>query len=277
MSERVTDLLRVELQRDGVTLAGHPTGATPGIGSRRAAERELVELRAELAELHERLIANADQALLLVLQGLDASGKSGTIKHVVSALNPVGVRVANFVEPTAKEQREPFLERIRRELPERGHVTVFDRSHYEDAIVPAAAEGCASPTVDERVREILRFERQLRKRDVVVLKVFLHISYDEQRERFLRRLQRPDKQWKFSPSDIETRAQWPAYQAACGAVIGRTSTEEAPWHVLPADNRWYRNWAVASMLVDTLAALDQQYPDPGLDTDAIIASLRPPC
>jgi PPK2 family polyphosphate:nucleotide phosphotransferase len=221
-------------------------------------------------------MAHGTYRVLLVLQGLDASGKSGTIKHVVSALNPVGVRVTSFKEPDGHEEAEPFLARIERALPEPGQVGVFDRSHYEDAIVPAVHGRDTDDLIDERVSTIRRFEEELVANGTVVVKCVLNVSYDEQRERFRRRLRRPDKRWKFSDADLDTRRSWTQFIAAYGAVIGRTSTATAPWYVVPADHKWYRNWAVAHVLLDVLQGLHQDYPAPDLDLDALYARLEPP-
>jgi PPK2 family polyphosphate:nucleotide phosphotransferase len=273
------DALRVPFERNGVTIEGFGPDATPCAPPRREAERALRdELLPRLTDLHDLLMANADRSVLLVLQGLDGSGKSGTIKHVISAMNPVGTCVTSFDKPTPREKAEPFLERIRRALPERGQVGVFDRSHYEDAIVPRALGQIDDAELGERIRTIVRFERGLVAKDVLVVKCLLLISYDEQRERFVGRLQRPEKQWKFSDADVSTRRQWPQFQAAYGEVIGRTSIDEAPWYAVPADHKWYRNWAVASLLVEILEALDQRYPTlaADIDVDAMCDQLAPP-
>jgi len=196
----------------------------------------------------------------------------------VSAFNPVGVRVASFTEPEGEELNEPFLARIERALPDGGQIGVFDRSHYEDAIVPRALEGMTDDDFAKRIDQILDFEARLVDDGFVIVKCFLHIGYDEQRQRFLRRLDRPDKRWKFSESDLDTRRHWPAFHAACGDVIGLTSTETARWHVVPSDQKWYRNWAIASLLVEHLEALNLSYPDldPAIDPKAARARLAKP-
>jgi PPK2 family polyphosphate:nucleotide phosphotransferase len=272
-------VLRVPFDADGLTIEGFDAGATPCAPSRRAAERELERvLRPRLTDLHDLLMANEDRSVLLVLQGLDGSGKSGTIKHVISAMNPVGTCVTSFTEPTGKEKAEPFLERIRRALPAPGQVGVFDRSHYEDAIVPRALGQIDDTEFGQRIRTIERFERGLVDTGVVVVKCLLHLSYDEQRARFVRRLRRPDKQWKFSDADVATRRHWPQFQTAYGEVIGRTSFDDAPWYLVPSDHKWYRNWAVARLLVEMFEALDQRYPalGAGVDAEAMCDALAPP-
>ncbi len=261
----------------GTNLEGYDSRATPFESSKKRAVRELVEeLRPALFEAHERLMAHADRRVVLVLQGLDASGKSGAIKHVVSAMNPVGVRVSSFKEPTGEEEAEPFLARIERALPEPGMLAVFDRSHYEDAIVPTVRERESDDMVDARVDAIRRFEEDLVADGTVIVKCLLNLSYDEQRERFLSRLREPDKRWKFSEADLETRRSWSQFVAAYGAVVGRTSTEIAPWHVVPADRKWYRNWAIAQILLDVLRGLHDEHPRPDLDVAALQARLEPP-
>jgi PPK2 family polyphosphate:nucleotide phosphotransferase len=261
--------LRVRSDED-LLIAGLDPART--LVARSEATSQLEELRDELFDLHELMMANEDHAILLVLQGLDCSGKNGTIKHVVSAMNPAGVHVASFREPEGKEQDEHFLERIKREVPEPGNLTVFDRSHYEDTFVPAVHDGMNGDEFDQRLEEICAFERELVERNVVVIKCFLHISYDEQRERFLRRLNRRDKWWKFSEADLEARARWPEWEVVYGKAIGRTSTDVAPWYAVPADHRWHRNWVVANLIAEHLRQLGEDYPE--LDVESDIETLR---
>ena len=242
------------------------------------AKSQLDDLRAELFDLHELMMANEHHAVLLVLQGLDCSGKNGTIKHVVSAMNPAGVHIASFREPEGDERDEHFLERIKRQVPEPGNLTVFDRSHYEDTFVPAVHDGMDGDEFDERLDEICAFERELVERNVMVIKCFLHISYDEQRERVLRRLRRRDKWWKFSEADLEARARWPEWEVVYGKAIGRTSTDVAPWFAVPADHKWHRNWVVANLLAEHFRQLGEDYPelDTENDIDTLRAQLAPP-
>lgn len=259
---------------DGVVnLAGYDPAETPFVDSEDDADDELDEMRELLFDLHEMMYASEERRVLLTLQGTDCSGKNGTIKHVVIAMNPAGVRVASFAEPTAAELDHHFLWRYRRELPRLGHLGVFNRSHYEDVVVPAVDGDDVD--LDERVREIREFEDELSS-DTVVVKCFLHISYDEQRRRFLRRLRRDDKRWKFDPADLESRRHWGEEQVAYGDVIAATSTDRAPWYIVPADNKWYRNWAIARILVETFHSMDLDYPQPDLDVEALRASLQPP-
>lgn len=260
-----------------VNLAGYDPAATPFMDDEDDAEDQLEDEFAErLFDLHELLFANADRSMLLVLQGLDCSGKNGTIKHVVIHLNPAGVRVASFGPPTEEEAEHHFLWRVRKEVPKPGQLGVFDRSHYEDAIVPLALDQIEADDLETRLDEINRFETELIDDGTVIVKCLLHISYDEQRRRFLRRLRRPDKRWKFEPADIETRRRWDDFQAAYGRVVGATSTEHAPWHIIPADHKWYRNWAIAKLLIETFEAMGMDYPQPDFDLEALRTQLEPP-
>jgi len=261
---------------EDLTLAGLDPGRT--FVSKSEAKDELEDLRERLFDLHELMMANEDRSLLLVLQGLDCSGKNGTIKHVIDAMNPAAVHVASFLAPEGDEEDEHFLERIKRRVPGPGQLTVFDRSHYEDVLVPAVMEGMSGDEFDERLGEIIEFEQQLADDGVTIVKCLLHISYDEQRERFLRRLRRDDKRWKFSEADIETRTKWAEWQVVYGKAVGRSSTDIAPWHVVPADHKWHRNWVIARLLVEQFEAFGESYPEPFTDTeiDAFRARLEPP-
>jgi PPK2 family polyphosphate:nucleotide phosphotransferase len=222
-----------------------------------------------LAELQERLFAEGAtggrRRVLLVLQGMDTSGKGGVVRHVVGVVQPQGVHYTAFKRPTTEELRHGFLWRIRRAVPEPGMLGVFDRSHYED-VVAGAVRGSVSPeVVDRRLRDIVRFERQLAEDGVALVKVFLHLSPWEQKQRLLARLDDSAKQWKFDPGDIDDRALWPAYQRAYEAVLERTDNAVAPWYVVPADRKWYRNWAVGRLLLETLTELDPRLPEPTYD------------
>lgn len=276
MSDRLRDELVVDVVDGTFTLASRMADATPKMSSKKRAKEALIELREELRQLHDLIFANEQRSTLLVLQGTDASGKNGTIKKVVSAMNPAGVAVASFDEPTPDEEAHHFLWRIEQEVPEPGQLAVFNRSHYEDVLVPSAEGTLDAAAIEQRISDILEFEAGLREEDVSVVKCMLHLSYDEQRERFLRRLRRDDKRWKFNESDLDTRRLWDAYQQACGEVIARTSTEESPWYVVPADHKWYRNWAVASLLAETWRDWNLEYPQPKLDLAALREALEPP-
>ncbi len=260
-----------------VNLAGYATASTPLFdGSESEAEDELEAMHEELFDAHELLFAEEQRSVLLILQGLDCSGKSGTIKHVVIAMNPGGVRVSSYQKPTEEEANQHFLERFRQNLPKPGQVAVFDRSYYEDAIVPAVLEPDAEDDIDRRIDEINQFEADLVEQGVTIVKCLTHISFDEQRERFLRRLRRDDKRWKFSEADIETRRRWNDFQAAYGRVVGQTSTDNAPWYVIPADHKWYRNWIIAKILLATFDSIGASYPQPDFDLDDLRRQLEPP-
>ncbi|WP_031005333.1 PPK2 family polyphosphate kinase [Streptomyces sp. NRRL F-5727] len=222
-----------------------------------------------LAGLQERLYASSTagdrRRVLLVLQGMDTSGKGGTVKHVIGTLNPSGCRIHAFKAPTPEERAHPFLWRITRALPLPGEIGIFDRSHYEDVLIARVRELVPREEVERRYEEIGRFERALTDEGVTVVKVFLHLSYEEQRSRLLERLDNPEKHWKFDPGDIEERTRWPAYQEAYELALERCSTPATPWYLVPADRKWYRNWAVSTLLLEHLEALDPQYPAGGFD------------
>jgi PPK2 family polyphosphate:nucleotide phosphotransferase len=274
--EELRNELRLEPVDGSVSMAGYSTDATPFIGSKSEAKDEVRAMQQELFDAHELLFAESERSVLLVLQGLDCSGKNGTIKHVVIAMNPAGVRVSSFKEPTEEESKQPFLQRYREELPGPGTLGVFDRSHYEDLIVPTALGQLDPELIQRRVEEVNDFERDLVASGTTIVKCLLHISYDEQRERFLRRLRRDDKRWKFNPSDLETRRSWDRFQAAYASVAGETSPDHAPWYVIPADHKWYRNWVIAKLLLATFDDMDASYPQPDLDVDDLRRRLEPP-
>ncbi|MFJ5610956.1 polyphosphate kinase 2 family protein [Streptomyces sp. NPDC093221] len=265
-------LLRVPPGGGPVNLRAYDPSATPGGPRDKAtALAATEELRARLAELQERLWAQSTagdpHCVLLVLQGMDTSGKGGTVKHVSSGLNPSGIRVTAFKAPTEEERQHPFLWRIRRALPRPGELGVFDRSHYEDVLIARVRDLVPRATWSRRYSVINRFEQSLADDGVTVVKVFLHISYDKQRERLLKRLDNPDKHWKFNPGDISERALWPAYQKAYEVALERCSTDAAPWHVVPSDRKWYRNWAVAKLLLEHLELIDPAYPKADFDIE----------
>jgi PPK2 family polyphosphate:nucleotide phosphotransferase len=203
--------------------------------------------------------------VLLVLQGMDTSGKGGVVRHVVGAVQPQGVAVTSFKRPTPEELKHGFLWRVRRAVPGPGMLGVFDRSHYEDVLVGRVRELATPAVIERRYREIVRFESQLADDGVTVVKVFLHLSPWEQKQRLLARLDDSAKRWKFDPSDLDDRELWPAYQRAYETVLERTSTDAAPWYVVPADRKWYRNWAVGRLLLETLLELDPRLPEPTYD------------
>jgi PPK2 family polyphosphate:nucleotide phosphotransferase len=248
-------------------LATRDPGDRLGLADKDAARPVQRELEARLDELHDRLWAEATRSVLLVLQGMDASGKDGAIRKVLGPLNPQGCNVASFKAPSDAELAHDYLWRVHAVTPPRGHVGVFNRSHYED-VVAARVIGAVSPEQCRlRSRHIVDFERMLVDEGTTVLKVFLHLSKDEQRERLQARLDDPAKAWKFRLGDLEVRKQWDEYQRLYEEVITATSSEHAPWFVVPADHKWVRDVAVARLLADAMEQLDPQLPslDPGLE------------
>jgi PPK2 family polyphosphate:nucleotide phosphotransferase len=206
--------------------------------------------------------------VLLVLQGMDTSGKGGNVRHVVGMLDPSGLQVGAFGRPTAEERRHDFLWRIRRRLPHPGQLGVFDRSHYEDVVTVRVLGLAEKRTWSRRYDTINRFETDLAAHGTRIVKCFLHISPGEQRERLLRRLDRPDKHWKFDPSDLDTRERWDDYVDAYQDALARCASDVAPWYVVPADRKWYRNWAVAQILLEQLEELALRWPEPAFDIEA---------
>lgn len=264
------DLLRVG---SGFVLGDVDASATPGVDVGKSEGREaLAEGAEELAKLQELMWANSrhgdERRVLLVLQAMDTAGKGGIVRHVVGAVDPLGVRVAAFKAPTEEEKAHDFLWRIRKRLPQPGELGVFDRSHYEDVLIHRV-RGLSSPEViEERYGLINDFESELVAGGTTVVKVMLHLSNAEQRERLAERLDRPDKHWKYSPGDVDERALWPAYMEAYQLALTRTSTPEAPWFVVPADRKWYARLAVQSLLLDALRGLDQTWPSADFDVEA---------
>jgi PPK2 family polyphosphate:nucleotide phosphotransferase len=262
------ELLRVP-GGEPVDLGAYDPRATPGGPGDKVAGLAATALLGErLAVLQERLWAAGStgdrRRLLLVLQGMDTSGKGGTVKHVIGLFNPSGCRIGAFKAPTHEELGHSFLWRIKRALPDPGEIGIFDRSHYEDVLIARVRELVSRAQLTARYNQINGFEKSLAEDGVTVVKCFLHISYDEQRRRLLERLDNPDKHWKFNVGDIEERALWPAYQEAYEIALERCSTG-APWHLIPADRKWYRNWAISRLLLEHLEALDPEYPKADFD------------
>jgi PPK2 family polyphosphate:nucleotide phosphotransferase len=242
------------LLRFGGDLSAIDTGATPGVKSRKKAEAAFAAESADLASLQERLYAEGTRAVVLLLQGMDTCGKDGTVKHVVGQVNPSGLRITSFKQPTPAELKHHFLWRIRRALPPAGHLGIFNRSQYEDVLTVRVHD--LAPW-EGRYAEINRFEA---KAGVTWIKCMLHISRGEQRERLLARLRDPTKRWKFNVGDLAERERWDDYAAAYQDALARCDTDAAPWYVVPADRKWYRNWAIQQLLLETLRDLDPQYP-----------------
>jgi len=270
VAARVSDVLRLPTGR--VDLDAVDTRATPGFdGDKVQAEEALTLLGPRLAELQERLFAEGrtggKRRILLVLQGMDTSGKGGTVRHVVGEVDPQGVSITSFKAPTRAELAHDFLWRIKTQLPEPGMIGVFDRSHYEDVVV-ARVRGVVEPrTWQRRYATINRFEAKLAESGTQIVKCFLHISKAESKDRLLRRLDKPDKLWKFNPGDIDSRAEWGPMMEAYADALEQCNTEAAPWHVVPADRKWYRNWAIMNILVERLESMAVVWPQPDYDVE----------
>jgi PPK2 family polyphosphate:nucleotide phosphotransferase len=267
-STPISDLLR--LSGGPVDLAAWDPHSKPGFdGDKKDAEKALPELGPEVADLQEKLFAagytGSDQRLLLVLQGMDTSGKGGILRHAVGLLDPGGLRLKSFKKPTAEELAHDFLWRIERELPRPGEIGIFDRSHYEDVLVVKVHELTDAAEIERRYDAINAFERRLVDEGAVIVKCMLHISAETQKERLLARLDDPTKQWKFKPGDIDERGYWADYQAAYQVALERCNTEAAPWYVVPSDRKWYRNWAIGELLREALASLGLDWPEPDYD------------
>ena len=247
-----------------VKLSKLPTDDT-GKLSREDSEAETLELGLELAKLQDRLYAENKQSLLVVLQARDAGGKDGTVKHVFELINPQGVIVTNFKVPTEEDLKHDFLWRIHPHTPAAGMIAVFNRSYYEDVLVTRVHDLISDEEAEQRFGHIRHFEELLASRGTRILKLYLHISSEEQRERLQERLDDPEKNWKFNPSDLKERARWPEYTRAYEDALSATSTDAAPWYVIPADHKWYRNYVIANLLLGTLRDMNPQYPEPEFD------------
>ncbi|HEY2791060.1 MAG TPA: PPK2 family polyphosphate kinase [Micromonosporaceae bacterium] len=280
MPDRATvslrDLLRVPVGQEFDLSAVDPD-STPGLphkqGGKKWARARLAEIGEDLATYQEQLFAASKTGhgrarVLLVLQAMDCGGKDGTVKKVAGTMNPQGLSIVGFGKPTPEELHHDFLWRIRRALPAAGQIGVFNRSHYEDVLVARVHDLVPPREWKGRYAKINAFERDLADDGMTIIKVMLHISPAEQRERLDERLHDPTKYWKYNPADLDERGFWRDYQAAYAAALTRCTTEDAPWYVVPANHKWYRDWAVATLLHDTLADLDLSYPPPDFDVDA---------
>ena len=269
----VRDLLRARPRRGRVDLDAVDPAETHGVKRRQVEERTLAD-EEHVMSLQERLHAEGKRSVLIVLQGMDTSGKDGTIRYALRGLNPQGVRIASFKAPTPNERRHDFLWRIRRELPRPGEIVIFNRSHYEDVLIAKVRELVSPQVIEQRYGIINRFESGIARQGTAIVKLFLHISAEEQRERLLARLGEPTKHWKFSGNDIKERRYWGDYQTAYSAALGRCSTATAPWYVVPANRKWYRNWSVSQLLIETMEEMQLTYPNPHLDVRALKKSLE---
>jgi PPK2 family polyphosphate:nucleotide phosphotransferase len=271
----VRDLLRAQVRDGRFRMVDVDPASRPGLkGGKSRALRDITKKQDVLFEWHERLYAEHKRSLLVVLQGMDTSGKDGTITHVVRNFNPQGVMITPFKAPTPEEKRHGFLWRIGRRLPVGGDIGIFNRSHYEDVLIARVHALAAADVIERRYNQINAFEKQLVQSGTTVVKLCLHISYAEQRKRLADRLKDPDKQWKFNPHDIDERADWDDYMSAYGLAITRCSTKWAPWYVIPANDKVYRNWAVTMILAETLKEMSPQYPHPKLDIPRLLKRLQ---
>jgi len=261
------DKLRV-ISGENFSLKQHDAAETFDI-SKQKAEKELKDHVKQLAELHELLYAENKRALLIVLQGMDASGKDGTIRHVMSGVNPQGCTVTSFKQPSTKELEHDFLWRIHAAVPEKGSIGIFNRSQYEDVLVVRVHELVAKEVWQSRFDQINAFERILVENDVTILKFFLHISREEQEKRFQKRVEDPQKNWKISPADFREREYWGEYQKAYQDAIAKCSTKEAPWYIIPSDHKWFRNYCVSHIIVRTLESFQMRYPKANPDVAGV--------
>jgi PPK2 family polyphosphate:nucleotide phosphotransferase len=249
-------------------LRKHPPDETFGV-SKGHAEKSLVRHVEELQELHELLYAENKRALLIVLQGMDAAGKDGTIKHVMSGVNPQGCTVTPFKQPNSVELAHDFLWRIHAATPAKGSIGIFNRSQYEDVLIARVHKLVPKPVWESRYEQINDFEEMLTENGVHILKFFLHISKEEQERRFEERLHDKDKNWKASAADFKEREFWDDYQTAYQDAIAKCSTKDAPWYVIPSDHKWFRNFAVAEIVIQTLQSLHMKFPKPNKDVELL--------
>jgi PPK2 family polyphosphate:nucleotide phosphotransferase len=274
MAKDIRDVLRAELSDGRFRMADVDPDSTPGLKKRKRAKKQLEAAGANLFSFQERLFAENKRSVLIVLQAMDTAGKDGTITHVIGDLNPQGVQITTFKAPTPEEKRHSFLWRIRRALPHPGLIGIFNRSHYEDVLIARVHALAGLKVIERRYDLINQFEKKLVRSGTTVIKFCLHISYGEQRTRLLERLSDPDKHWKFHESDLNERAYWDDYQSAYGIAISRCSTQWAPWYVIPANDKDYRNWAVSKILTETLEEMDPKYPRPKLDIPRLVKRLK---
>lgn len=244
--------------------------AAKPMGSRDDAAREVDQLRERLGELQQALYAEHKRSLLIVVQAMDTGGKDGAIKQICSGLDPNGVQLTNFKYPSAEEWDHDFLWRVHHAAPRKGSIGIWNRSHYEDVLVPRVHKQISAEGWRDRCEDINAFERLLTRNSVTLLKFFLHISKEEQKERLEARLQDPSKLWKFNPGDLKERALWADYQSAYNAVINECTSDDAPWHVIPADRKWARNLVMLQTIVAALEQMQPRYPAADFDPRKIV-------
>lgn len=245
--------------------AWNPNDKSALSGGKREGRKQLLELNQQLEELQELLYAEHKHKVLIILQGMDTAGKDSTIRHVFEGINPQGVQVVSFKKPTSEELDHDFLWRIHKHVPGCGQMVIFNRSHYEDVLVVRIHNLVPEAVWSKRYEHINTFERLLVDEGTTILKFFLHIDQKEQKERLQARLDEPHKHWKFNPADLAERKLWPQYQQAYQEAIRKTSTDWAPWYIVPANRKWYRNLVVATVIVETLRGLKMRYPEPTFD------------
>ena len=243
----------------GLNFSSFDPGNTFG-RSQKELDNELPKLKSIISKLQYKLYIENEKSLLIVLQGMDASGKDGTIRHVISAFNPVSCSVESFKKPTTEELAHDFLWRIHKVVPRRGFVGVFNRSHYEDVVEARVQKLVPKIVWSQRYDQINQFEIMLAKNKVKILKFFLHISKQEQKERLIDRLSHPEKRWKVNKEDYEKRKKWAQYMTAYANAIFHCSVREAPWYVIPANKKWFRNWVISKIIVNTLIEMKIKYP-----------------
>jgi PPK2 family polyphosphate:nucleotide phosphotransferase len=268
------DVLRAQLRDGRFRMADVDPDSTPGLKKRKKARKAMEAAHAELFNLQERLFAEHKRSVLVVLQAMDTGGKDGTITHVMGHLNPQGVHITTFKQPTPEEKRHNFLWRIRKALPEPGVIGIFNRSQYEDVLIARVHDLAKPPVIEQRYKQINAFEKELVGSGTKIIKFALHISYDEQRQRLLDRLNDPEKHWKFHATDLAERAYWDDYMSAYSIAITNCSTDWAPWYVIPADDKAYRDWAVSKILSETLDEMNPKYPSPKLNIPALRKRLK---
>jgi PPK2 family polyphosphate:nucleotide phosphotransferase len=248
-----------------------PDSTPDFVGGKKAGHHALAANAPEFAELQEKLFAESrfggTRSVLLVLQAMDTAGKGGIVDHVLGLANPQGIQAFSFKAPTEEEKAHDFLWRIRKQLPEPGHIGVFDRSHYEDVLIHRVRGFSTPEVIEERYGLINDFEQQLVDSGTTIVKVMLHISPDEQKQRLADRLNTPDKHWKYNPGDVDERQLWSAYMEAYEIAISRTNTDAAPWHVVPANHKWYARLTVQRLLLEALRSLDLQWPAADYDVE----------
>jgi PPK2 family polyphosphate:nucleotide phosphotransferase len=262
-----------ELLSGATTLAGVDSRSTPGFdGDKKDAHAAMEDVGKELADLQERLWANGTRedprSVLLVLQGMDTSGKGGVIRHAAGLVDPQGLHITSFKKPSPEELEHDFLWRIEKALPPPGKIGIFDRSQYEDVLICRVRELAPAEEIDRRYGAINDFEQAYVDGGGTIVKCLLHISADDQKERLFARLDDPDKHWKYNPGDVDERALWDDYQQAYDLALERCTTDAAPWFVVPSGRKWYRDWAVATLLLEHLHALDLTWPDADFDVEA---------